>query len=155
MKTIKVFVSSKFVPPGTKTTLVQFLAGAQQAFDAWSKVCNVKWVLVQSPWYAAYLCPVQCVIVNNPGYFAQVNNSRTGGGTIQISKAPAKALRWDQLPTMSYDLLVHELGHILGLGDWEKGNHPNSIMNWGTRPNVPGDEDIARVQKIWGKPQGV
>lgn len=152
MATLKVFVAPKFVPPGTTTTLPTFLAGLQQAFAAWSAVCNVKFVLVQSPWYALYLCPIACTIYKDANAFSTVANCRTGGGNIRISNAPNKAIRWDQVPTMSYDLMVHELGHTLGLGDWQKGDHPNSIMNWGTRPNTPGAEDIARVQKTWGKP---
>ncbi len=148
-KLINVLVALNFDPPGTLTTRDQFLAGLQQAFNAWAKVCNVTFVLVQNP---KILSPVKCRIVNNPNFFASVDPYGRGYGTFNISNAPNKAIRWDQVPTMTYDLMAHELGHILGLGDWERGDHPKSIMNWGVRPNEPGAEDIIRVQKIWGKP---
>ena len=147
---IKVFVPSTFKLPGIKTSLSQFLDGLQQAFNAWTKVCNVQWQLVQSVPYS-----VNFTLVNDPSFVANVTGLSRGRGTINISTAPNKAVQWDTHTNMSYLLIIHELGHILGLGDWEDGKHPNSIMNWGTRPSGPGPEDILSVQKIWGKPQGV
>jgi hypothetical protein len=120
--------------------MVAFQAGISRGFKAWANICGLTFVGSARPDVLIslrYINAWGCVLK---------------GREIVISTHPTCMAAWKTNPGSVDSLIIHEFGHVIGLKDYPKGDHPGSVMNWGQRPSTPGPEDIKYAQSKYGPP---
>lgn len=132
----------------------EFTGAVKQALDSWANVCPLKFFISS----------------DNPDII--ITTGKIDG--------PSKVLAWSELPDGSdrmlrqrYDtserfviavnpamntidivaVLTHELGHALGLDHAPQGSPDLMAPIYQPGRREPQDGDIARIQKLYGKPQ--
>ncbi|MEO0820905.1 MAG: DUF4214 domain-containing protein [Pseudomonadota bacterium] len=132
------------------------------AFDAWSAAANITFVQVPDDGVASNALSVGDIRVFFGSFVSQADGAAVypgpapSSGNTLIQPIAMQPTEDGGAPHLFQYLMIHEIGHTLGLGH---SNDPSDVMSglripYEDRPSALSNGDIASIQRVYGPEDG-